>query len=158
MFKSRRISSNVWSSFIVRLIITNISVREWGLKEVFCERKYIKDEESGEKRKYSLWWAYIYASYGRLSPCCIFIALPHVHWDLKVFWNLPNLCRQEGCSQSNHIPGEMHDGNAFILQKTISLCTKFIITPLPWIHRQTLPLNRWQGSLTVYRCSSCRKT
>lgn len=29
--------------FYCNLIITNISVREWGFKEVFCQRKYIKD-------------------------------------------------------------------------------------------------------------------
>lgn len=117
--QKKKISSNVCCFFIVNLIISNISVREWGLKEVFCQKKYIKDEKSREYRKYSLWWEHIYAGYGRLSLCCVSIALPHVWCDFKVFWNLPNLCRQEGCFESNHIPREVYEGNAFILQNTL---------------------------------------
>lgn len=45
----RGISSNVWCFFIASLIISNISVGEWGLKEVFCQRKYIKDEKTGNR-------------------------------------------------------------------------------------------------------------
>lgn len=72
MFKRGKESSNVLCSFIVNLIITNISVRDWGLKEVFCLWKYIKDKrkyikKSGEYRKYSLWWGHILVMEASLS-------------------------------------------------------------------------------------------
>lgn len=45
VFKRQKELLNVWCSFIVNLIITNISVRDWGFKDVFCQRKYIKDKK-----------------------------------------------------------------------------------------------------------------
>lgn len=82
-----------------------------------------------------------------VSPHVVF-SLPSLVFGeiFKVFCNLPNLSRQESCSGSNHIPGETYDENAFIPQKMVSLCTKFIITPLPWIRREVLPLKRRRGS------------
>lgn len=43
-----------------------------------------------------------------VSPRVVF-SLPSLMFGeiFKVVWNLPNLCRQEGCFESNHIPREM---------------------------------------------------
>lgn len=49
---------------------------------------------------------------------------------------------------ANHIPGETEDGNAFILQKTVSPRMKFITTPLHCIGYvgRILQLKRCQSS------------
>lgn len=105
--------------------------KEWGIEEIFTLMRI----------HLCVLWTSLSVFYFHCPPSC--------WWVLKVFWNLPNLCRQEGSFESNHIPREMCDGNAFILQKTVSLSVHSLSsTPLPWIYIYTeiLPLYQWQGS------------
>lgn len=87
-----------------------------------------------------------------------------------VLRNLSNLSRQESCFESNHIPWEVYDENAFIFQKTVSHHARFIITPLSQTDKETVPLKRcgrvhtllsecagrFQRSDSVQRCGKMR--
>ncbi len=123
---------------------------------MFCQRKYIKDEKSGTRGNI------------HFDENAFMLVMGVFPWVVFLFPSLMfgEILRSTGISQisvgrraglrATTSQREMYDENAFICQKTLSRCTKFILTSLPWIHTEVLPLQTYVASEHMDRLVSKR--